>query len=289
VTCPVCDRPVAPGTRAPGGTCNSPECRKAFAEWATSRRRNVRRARHERLTGERTCDGCGETFPLDAEHFKPVGRGYYRRRCIECQRAVERAHSRAAYARLKASPERYTAYLANTRLRDRLRRERETGRTPTRQFRAAAGAYRSNVGTADLPVEPLQWWLQAVIEREAPELGRPAKHGQSSLESIADREGTTAEGLARMLGVDSRALWRIQHAEHKTISIGTADGLLTNYGRPVVVRDRDIERSLVEWAQELPGNGTRILRYIDRAEQLAERYSGVALMRLEDVYPELDG
>jgi hypothetical protein len=198
---------------------------------------------------------------------------------LERVRRQQREASRRRYAKMKADPAAYADYLARTRMNYRLRRERQG--LPVRPGkRAAVDAWRQDTGKHGLPPEPLLEWLRAVIEREAPEAGLSAN-------DPAERIGLDTQALAHQLGVDTRAIWRIQHGEHATVSLAVADRLLTNYGRPVVIRSRDLEARLVAWAHELPGNGTRLLRYMDRAEQVAH-LADVSLMSLGDLWPELD-
>jgi hypothetical protein len=93
--------------------------------------------------------------------------------------------------------------------------------------------------------------------------------------------------FCQRIGCGDRQLRAILGGQYATVSLHTADRLLTNYGRPVVIRSRDLEARLVAWAHELPGNGTRLLRYMDRAEQVAH-LADVSLMSLSDLWPELN-
>lgn len=176
-----------------------------------------------------------------------------------------RAVGKRYYENLKVDPVRYEAYLQTRRMQHRLRQERE-GHTVTRNVSKAAGAWRASFGnSAHLPIDPLAFWLDAVFAQD-------------------QRERVE---LAEVIGVDERALWRMQNREHSRVSEAIADTLIWRYGRPVLIHPDLIENTLVDWAKQLPGNGTRLLRYLDRAEQVAH-LGGVVVDRIEDLWPHLE-
>jgi hypothetical protein len=260
----------------------------------------------------RRCSECGTWKPADTEHFYRDAKSSFgiigtcqpcKRAQVNANRAAKRAHPESA-----ADLRRRTA-AANRRWkqrnpdkvraarRRRYRRNRTTerelgriayrihrkqqGKPPGRGRPAIVAPYRKPGGRSrSLELAPLQAWLNAVIEREVPE---PHRGGND----LADRIGSDFEALAHSLGVNERILWSIRRDRQRTISLAVADRLLTNYGRPVVIRSRDLEAHLVAWAQELPGNGQRLLRYMDRAETLAH-IADVSLLRIDDLYPEFD-
>jgi hypothetical protein len=171
---------------------------------------------------------------------------------------------------MKADPAAYADYLARARMNYRLRQE-VRGRKPRTGSSLAIDAYRTaNGGAADrsLDPEPLRAWLRAALAQEA-------------------RHDVDFAHFCQRIGCGDRQLRAILGGQYATVSLHTADRLLTNYGRPVVIRSRDLEARLVAWAHELPGNGTRLLRYMDRAEQVAH-LADVSLMSLSDLWPELN-
>lgn len=265
----------------------------------------------ERLYG---CWRCGQRKPRRAFDMGPKGRQLARvcrdcrhaeaearearqttrrlknnivvKRCSNCRHWKPRTTHFSIWKRWPDGRPRYwnswcsTCIAERKRIDYRLRAEAE-GREVKAYRGARQAPFAEGTGKKQgLAPEPLLEWLRAVIEREAPEAGRSAN-------DPAERIGLDTQALAHQLGVDTRAIWRIQHAEHRTVSLAVADRLLTNYGRPVVIRSRDLEARLVAWARELPGNGTRLLRYMDRAEQVAH-LADVSLMSLGDLWPELD-
>lgn len=180
----------------------------------------------------------------------------------------KRAAERRWRAKVKADPERYEAYLARDRMNRRLRAERE-GR-PIGPARPATGGYRGSIGGRNdehLDPRPLQEWLEAMLAVEV-------------------RDNGDMRRLCRELGWNDRQLRNVRSGLYETVTLHTADRLLTNYGRPVVIRSRDLERRLTAWAQGLPGNGTRLLAYLDRAEAVAH-LADLAVMSLSDLWPEL--
>lgn len=189
----------------------------------------------------------------------------WRKRNPDKVRAMWRNHER----RIQADPERRAHARANARIAYRLRAERAGRAISTRGKHATVEPYRAAVGGASLQLDPqpLRQWLEAVIAAE-----------------VDDER--TFKRLCRVLGWEDRQLRAVRSGEYATVSLHTADRLLTNYGQPVVIRSRDLERRLAAWAQGLPGNGTRLLAYMDRAEAVGH-LADVALCRIEDLWPEL--
>jgi hypothetical protein len=189
---------------------------------------------------------------------------------LERVRHQQRESSRRRYAKMKADPAAYADYLARARMNYRLRQEAR-GRKPRTGSSLAIDAYRTSAGGgADrhLDPEPLRAWLRAALAQEA-------------------RHDVDFAHFCQRIGWGDRQLRAILGGQYATVSLHTADRLLTNYGRPVVIRSRDLEARLVAWAHELPGNGTRLLRYMDQAEQVAH-LPDRSLLFLGDLYPELD-
>jgi hypothetical protein len=185
--------------------------------------------------------------------------------------SVKRAQRRW-YEKLKADPVRYAAYLENRRIEQGLRRELKTGRIEgnRRKRRGVFNPWTPAVGnTAGLGgghVEPLALWLETVLAHDS-------------------RDITT---LAEILGVDERKLRSICHREYGSATFAVADTLLWHYRRPVKMpSDQQIEQSLAERCRQLPGNGTRLLRYMDLAEHVAH-LGGAIVERAEDLWPDVE-
>lgn len=197
--------------------------------------------------------------------------------------SAREAHKRW-YAKLKADSERYAAYLENRRIQHRLRQER-LGRPVTRSVKTAMGAYKLSAGTTDrrLDVEPLGTWVDVVLAQEVPDRGR----GRGGSGSSRDDRSRTMEDLSAELGIEDRVLYRIEHRVFGTVTLGVADRMLTRFDRPVFLDGRRIEQALEQRCREMPGNGERILRYIDLAERIAH-LDGAVVERVEDLWPELE-
>lgn len=204
-----------------------------------------------------------ETAPAWKEMRNAQQRKWRRLHREKCRR-----YEREWKERLRADPERYVAYLADQRITYKIRREakglpmRGGQKSATGAWRAAA---RNSVKTPQLPVEPLAFWLESLL---------------------AEDHRERAE-IAEVMQVCERILWRVQRHEYPHVTTAVADALVWGYGRPVVVRSEIIKTTLVEWADSLPGNGTRLLRYLDRAEKVAH-LADTLVSRVEDLYPELD-
>jgi len=268
--------------KGPRSICDNPECRTALMTWAVARSERVVQARRDRLAGVRTCKECGDTFPLTSEHFPQTNENSFRALCRSCWRARNRTLQRKYNRRKKMDPERIAARAETARLAYGLRVERKTGQPPKKHSRRALNGFKSAVGrTSDaLPVEPFGVWVDELIRREIPDFG--AATGGSE----RDNRSRSEEDLAAELGVSPRALYRLRVREYKTVSLGTADAMLTRYGKPIVIDGERAAARLAERCREMPGNGERILRYIDLAEGIAH-LDGAVIDRVEDLYEEL--
>jgi hypothetical protein len=178
-----------------------------------------------------------------------------------------REYERRYKERLRADPDRYAAYIADQRITYKLRRERNGlpighgQRNATARFVSSAG--RSRKG---LSPEPLVLWLERVLQTD-----------HRSIEEIA-----------AVMQVDSSTLPRVLRREYETVTEGSADALVWGYGRPVKMPgDGEIAALLAARCQDMPGNGTRLLRYLDIGEQVAH-LAGVVVDRIEDLWPELE-
>lgn len=241
----------------------------------------------------RRCNECRAWKPADREHFY-ADRNRLRGSCKICKCRAEdanrasalshaesadayRAARNAAHQRWrKRNPEKVRAArsiyyhshredeCARTRIAYRLQAEREGRTVGTRGRRATVAPYRHDNGKRGLDPLPLRLWLDAVLEHE------------EALTSFCTR-----------VGWQDRQLRAIRDGMYATVSASTAERLLVGYGRAVVIRSRDLERRLIDWAQSLPGNGTRLLAYMDRAEAVGH-LADVPILFLADLWPELD-
>lgn len=68
-------------------------------------------------TQTRTCKVCGQTFPLDAEHFQKAGRGSFQYVCKDCRPK----HRRTRDGEIKVNPdlEQFTSRVLIEELRAR--------------------------------------------------------------------------------------------------------------------------------------------------------------------------
>lgn len=186
------------------------------------------------------------------------------------RKAKAKAAQRRWYEKLKADPERYAAYLEGTRISYRLRQARKTGRLEG-QRRIRKGIHNpwmpATGNTAHLNgghIEPLALWLETVLAQDHRDIGV----------------------LADIFGVNERMLWRIRHREYGDATFATADQLIWRYRRPVKLpSDYRIEQTLEERCRRLPGNGIRLLRYLDLAEHVAH-LGGAIVESAEDLWPE---
>lgn len=238
-------------------TCR--ECYRAIARarWAANRAAERLNAAPVGPPTDRRCRKCGETKPLTAEFFgrdrnSSCGFGY---RCKECRREESRR-------RYLADPQ-----SVRERVRMHYRLQREAEGYEVKPNPNANGAYRKPAGRAPaFPSEPLSVWADVVLEQDHRD------HDE----------------IAGAMGVDDRKLRQVTGREYRTVTVGVADGMLTRYGRSVLVPPDRAEpwRAQLEarW-REAPGNGSRILGYLDAAEVLAER--GVIVERVEDLWEEL--
>jgi hypothetical protein len=179
-----------------------------------------------------------------------------------------------------ADPERHARYLESERMRHKMRQERLTGRVPTKRSKGAANAWVANMGnrSGECHVEPIAAWLHVVLRIEIPDFGLSRGDPERVTRS------RTLEDLAAELQVSTRRLWSINHRGQEFVSLTTADAMLTNYGRPVTIDGDMAARALEDHCRAMPGNGERILRYIDRAERIAH-LDGVVVTRVDDLYP----
>jgi hypothetical protein len=125
-------------------------------------------------------------------------------------------------------------------------------------------------------------WVSALIEREVPD--RRRGHGAEA--SSRDARSRTMEDLAAELGVEDRVIYRIEHRTFETVTLGLADRMLMRYGKPLTIDGERAAERLAEECRSMPGNGERILRYIDLAERIGH-LDGVVVDRIEDLWPEL--
>lgn len=180
---------------------------------------------------------------------------------------AERERRRAAWVRLKADPERYRAHLENQRIYSRMRAERD-GHS-TRILAHAEGGWRPAVGNAAdaYPVEPLALWLSAALAQD----------------------GRERDEIAESVGVDDRALRRVQGREYARVTLGLADALLWGYGKAIRIPEAIVEARLAEMAEHwrsAPGNGERLIGYLTDAEQIAH-LAGAVVDRVEDLWVDL--
>lgn len=281
--CASCGGPVPLGLKGPRTICDRLECRDALMYWAVARSERVLQARRDRLAGERTCKNCGATHPLDNEHFPKTGPSSFRNVCRECWRAQARVMKREYESRPKTKAER-AERAERARLAHGLRVERLTGSPPARHSSVAMNAYKRATGNSpdSVPVEPLAAWVSTLIEREVPDRGRPTG---SEMSSRDDRSRTIGD-LCAELGIEDRVLYRIEHRTFETVTLGLADRMLMGYGKTLTINGEAAAARIAEECRAMPGNGERILRYIDLAERIAH-LDGVVVDRVEDLWPEL--
>jgi hypothetical protein len=186
----------------------------------------------------------------------------WRRRHPEKNREYERRWKE----RLRADPERLEAYLADQRITYKLRREAKG--LPVRDHGQvnATGRWRASSGkSSPLPIEPLALWLERVVALDP----------------------RMPEELAAAMQVHERALSRVLRREHGSVTAGTADALVWGYGKAVQMPDAATLAALLKKrCYDMPGNGTRLLRYLDLGEQVAH-LAGAVVDRVDDLWPEL--
>lgn len=183
------------------------------------------------------------------------------------------------WAKLKADPQRYAEYLENRRIYRRLLRERRDGvdLAAIARQKGATNAYRADGGHR-VPADPFRVWLEAIAAESAPDAY-----------SVADG----LDELAAKIGVDPRRLWGYRRGEYPSVNTRVIEPAIDRYGRTVLIRPaagEAVAARVAEWADGLPGNGTRLLRYLDRAEQLADRVGplvGSLVADVGDLYPEV--
>ena len=183
------------------------------------------------------------------------------------RRELVQAAQRRWYERLRADPERWADYLEGRRISYRLLQERKTGQLEG-QRRVRKGTHKPWVaagrGSAK-NVEPLAIWLETVLKQDHRDL----------------------DELAQIFDVDERVLYRIRHREQPNTTLALADHLMWRYRRPVQMpRDHEIEAYLAARCRDMPGNGTRLLRYLDLAEHVAH-LGGAVVERVDDLWPEV--
>lgn len=262
------------GTEKPLTTDNfTPERRdiatgeiKRYARWCKPCKAADARARHAARTPEKVAadrEYNRATYELRRKNPEAMERDRIaKKRWQAANRDKLREASRRYWEKLKADPERYQKHLDEQRIAYRL----EVGEREVRNVTSAKGAWKPAVGRAtSWPVDPLSMWLKIVL----------------------DRDQRDRSEIAKEMGISDRVLWRIERQEYPSVTEARAEGLLWNYGRPVEIRARDLEQKLQEWAQDLPGNGTRLLRYLDRAERLAH-LADILVCRIEDLWPEME-
>lgn len=259
-----------------------------FNRWCRVCKAADQRDRHARRTPEqRERDREYNRAAYELRRLSPEQRELDRRRKVEWQRRNPEkvaAASRRYRNRLMADPERYALRLENDRIAYRLG-VLDGGREPA--LRPAVNGYKLSVGrTPDaLAVEPMAVWVAALIAREVPDRGRP--HGDE-LASRDDRSRTIGD-LCAELGIEDRVLYRIEHMSYRTVTLGLADRMLTRYGRPLFIdgaSGESVAARLAERCLAMPGNGERVLRYIDLAERIGQ-LDGVVVDRVEDLWPGL--
>jgi hypothetical protein len=229
---------------------------------------------------EQTCKDCKKKAvaaykripkePWVIERTKQKRRAWQREYRKKNAARIKAASARRRAA-IKADPKRHAEFLENQRISYRLSRER-AGK-PVREAditKKVKGGWQNPGGRVS--TDPISHWIEAVVAKEVP------------ASDVSDR---TVEDLAHDLGVDARSLWRVRHREHSTISRMVVEKLIVRYGLPVFMSAADIEGRLEKWARSQPGNGTRLLRYMDRAEKLVH-LADVVVECPQDVYPELD-
>jgi len=267
--CMICGGPVPLGAKGQQRlACNKPECRSEMQSLLVSRASHVIRSRKEVRVGERECRKCGEVHPLTIEHFRRL-RGVFRGYCRACDNELEARGARALRAWLKENdPEEYARRLADDRLSRRMRMLEE-GRTPRWSMRDAAGAYREPAGATseNTPAAPLRVWLTAYLRE-------------------------TGEGrgdFAERAGLSPRRIWAVESGDQRSVSLSTADRMVWNANQLVRIEPSDVEaavEAMEAYWRAAPGNGERLLGYLDDVERVAH-LPGMVVERIEDLWPEL--
>ena len=253
----------------PRGSGLTGSCRECLNAWQRAWHRKRRAAEIEaagvvEIPQTRECSRCQEHKPLSREFFDARKDCMYGLAtvCILCRRAEQRN-------RWHGDPEYRARRLVAMRMDRRLRAEKQNGDLgnlrrdlrATEPFRDAAGHAAQVEG---LPVEPLALWVDEVQRLD----GRD--HGD----------------LAEAMGIGERRLYGIERREFSRVSLGVADKMIWGYAKAVVLRSERLEEILRERWQNAPGNGERILGYLDEAERLAY-LADVVVDRVEDLWPEL--
>lgn len=269
---------------------------------------------------EKTCPQCEETKPLTAEHWAPNRRNlagevtHYSGWCRLCsarkarerrrkrtpeQIEADRAYHRAVYERRRhdpevrarqtaarrrwvrenrdkqratwrrwydgvmADPERHAAYLETIRIAYRLRRERQGHKVRIRQSTAAnAWRYRH----MPMPLEPFALWLDEIVATDRRDIG----------------------DIAADIEIPERRLFDYRERIPAHVALPSAERALLRYGpvriRPETVAASPVAEQLAEHWRNAPGNGTRILGYLQATEQLT-RLAGAVIVTAEDLWP----
>lgn len=228
----------------------------------------------------------------DRQMATPEGRAYlnaqsnarsrrWRERNLDAARDAERRWRERIREQERENPDLRAARLERERIDARLRAERE-GRE-IRSLRSAVNAYRMDEGGGAqlMEPEPLAVWLDEVLRREIPDFG-VGRGGSARM-----NRSRTAEDLACELGVPPRRIWSLHHRAQTRVALSTADRMLTNYGRPVVLDGAVLAAGLEARCRAMAGNGERILRYMDLAEQVGH-LAGTVVDRIEDLWPSLE-
>ena len=252
----------------PRGSRLTGSCRDCLNAWQRDWHRKRRMAEIEaegvvEPPATRECTRCYEHKPLSREFFDARKDCMYglATRCIECRRAEqrERWHRDAEFRARR---------LVAMRMDRRLRYEQEGREVKTRRDSRASEPYRDASGAAaaqeGLPIEPFALWLD--------EVRRLDKRERSD--------------LAKALGASERRLYGFENREYPMVSLGVADRMIWKYGTSVMLRSEHLEATLRERWQNAPGNGERILGYLDEAERLAY-LADLVVDRVEDLWPEL--
>lgn len=202
-----------------------------------------------RRTGSQNCEACGPKMKGKRPCRvcgKPKPRGQGRALCEVC------AHPAAILARERQA----------SRMRYRINAEK-AGR-PWPKDRNVKGGSRMRDGFT-LPVEPFAVWLRTVF---------------------AQRTHEEHEDISRDLGLADRQARAFFRGEWKGVQCETAERTLLNYGRTVRIDGATLKGELEDWARKLPGNGWRLLRYMDHAEKVAH-LADVDVDAMRDLWPEI--
>jgi hypothetical protein len=138
------------------------------------------------------------------------------------------------------------------------------GRELRFQKQNAFGAWKGANASDRRPTDPLSIWVAAILHET----------------------GMGETRLGEIFGTHERFVRTLRDCTYPSVGLQIADRSLCSYAKPVRIDGEWLYERLVSEAKALPGNGQRLLRYIDRAERVAHM-ADTDVEFLWDLWPEL--